>query len=166
MKLTGRELEVMRILWEADRPLMVSEIVQRDKNGTIYSVQRIIQNLIKKDVVAVEGMAYNKKALGRTFKPLISAESVELDNIREMFRKAVSKNITASRLIAALLPTDNDEQTLKELNQLEEIIRERKKQLLSEETFDKPPEEPDGGIPDEILKNESFFQLFDKFGIN
>lgn len=45
MKLTKRELAIMRVLWDADHPLMVSEIVQKDKNGTIYSVQRIIQNL-------------------------------------------------------------------------------------------------------------------------
>ena len=68
-KLTNRELAVMRILWEADHSLMVSEIVQKDKNGTIYSVQRIIQNLMKKNMVAIDGIAYNKKALGRTFKP-------------------------------------------------------------------------------------------------
>lgn len=130
MKLTNRELEVMRILWAAEKPLMVSEIVQKDKNGTIYSVQRIIQNLIKKDMVAVEGIAYNKKALGRTFKPLVSSEVIELNNIQEMLGNMVSKDITASHLIAALLPSDNDEKTLNELNNLEEIIRERKKQIL------------------------------------
>ena len=140
MKLTQRELEIMRILCEADKPLMVSEIVQRDKNGTIYSVQRIIQNLIKKDMVAVEGMAYNKKALGRTFKPLVSAETIELNNIQEMFSKIVSKNIAASHLIAALLPADNSEQTLEELNRLEEMIRERKKQIMGGETSGKLPE--------------------------
>lgn len=130
MKLTNRELEVMRILWAAEKPLMVSEIVQKDKNGTIYSVQRIIQNLIKKDMVAVEGIAYNKKALGRTFKPLVSSEVIELNNIQEMLGNMVSKDITASHLIAALLPSNNDEKTLNELNNLEEIIRERKKQIL------------------------------------
>ena len=140
MKLTQRELEIMRILCEADKPLMVSEIVQRDKNGTIYSVQRIIQNLIKKDMVAVEGMAYNKKALGRTFKPLVSAETIELNNIQEMFSKIVSKNVAASHLIAALLPADNSEQTLEELNRLEEMIRERKKQIMGGETSGKLPE--------------------------
>ena len=140
MKLTERELEIMRILWEADKSLMVSEIVQRDKNGTIYSVQRIIQNLIKKEMVAVEGMAYNKKALGRTFKPLVSAETIEMSNIQDMFSKMVSRNIAASHLIASLLPTDNNEQTLEELNRLEEIIRERKQQILSEETSGKLPE--------------------------
>ncbi|MDE7199558.1 MAG: BlaI/MecI/CopY family transcriptional regulator [Lachnospiraceae bacterium] len=134
MKLTERELEVMRILWEADKPLMVSEIVQRDKNGTIYSVQRIIQNLIKKEMVAVEGMAYNKKALGRTFKPLVSAESIEQSHIQDVFSKMVSRNIAVSHLIAALLPADSSEQTLEELNRLEDIIRERKKRILGEET--------------------------------
>ena len=136
MKLTNRELEVMRILWAAEKPLMVSEIVQNDKNGTIYSVQRIIQNLIKKDMVAVEGIAYNKKALGRTFKPLVSSEVIELNNIQEMFKNMVSKNITASNLIAALLPSANDEQTLEELNKLEKIIHERKRQILENGAFD------------------------------
>lgn len=140
MKLTERELEIMRILWEADKPLMVSEIVQRDKNGTIYSVQRIIQNLIKKEMVAVEGMAYNKKALGRTFKPIVSAETIELNNIRDMFGKMVSRNIAVSHLIASLLPADNNEQTLEELNRLEEIIRERKKQILTGKTSGNFPE--------------------------
>ncbi|MCM1211979.1 MAG: BlaI/MecI/CopY family transcriptional regulator [Blautia sp.] len=130
MKLTNRELAVMRVLWEAEKPLMVSEIVQRDKDGTIYSVQRIIQNLIKKDMVAVDGIAYNKKALGRTFRPLVGSEVIELDAIREMLDGLVSKNIAASQLIASLLPTDNNEETLRELNHLEEIIHERKRQIL------------------------------------
>lgn len=138
MKLTNRELEVMRILWAAEKPLMVSEIVQKDKNGTIYSVQRIIQNLIKKDMVAVEGIAYNKKALGRTFKPLVNSEIIELNAIQELFDSLVSKNITASHLIAALLPSGNDEKTLDELNNLEEIIRERKKQILEDGASDEP----------------------------
>ena len=126
-KLTNRELAVMRILWEADHSLMVSEIVQKDKNGTIYSVQRIIQNLMKKNMVAIDGIAYNK---GRTFKPLVSAESIEINAIQEMFSGLVSKNISGSHLIAALLPTDNDDRTLEELNQLEEFIRARKNQIL------------------------------------
>ena len=142
MKLTNRELAVMRILCEADHSLMVSEIVQKDKNGTIYSVQRIVQNLIKKNMVAIDGIAYNKKALGRTFKPLVSIESIEINAIQEMFSGLVSKNIAASHLIAALLPTDNDDKTLEELNQLEEIIRARKAQFLQNQiqTSDEPDE--------------------------
>ncbi|MCH5249048.1 MAG: BlaI/MecI/CopY family transcriptional regulator [Lachnospiraceae bacterium] len=134
MKLTNRELAVMRILWESDKPLMVSEIVQRDKNGTIYSVQRIIQNLIKKNMVAVDGVSYNKKALGRTFRPLVTSEVIELNSLRDMLNNMISKNITASHLIAALLPTENDSNTLEELNKLEEIIKQRKKEIIDSDT--------------------------------
>ena len=40
MKLTTREIEIMQILWESEKPLTVAEIVERDENGTIDSVQR------------------------------------------------------------------------------------------------------------------------------
>ena len=63
-------------------------------------------------------------------KPLVSAESIEINAIQEMFSGLVSKNISGSHLIAALLPTDNDDRTLEELNQLEEFIRARKNQIL------------------------------------
>lgn len=133
MKLTNRELTIMRILWESDHSLMVSEIVQKDKNSTIYSVQRIIQNLLKKNLVAIDGIAYNKKALGRTFKPTVTAESIEITAIRELFDGLVSKNIATSHLITALLPTENNEKTLEELNKLEEIIHLRKEQIYQEQ---------------------------------
>lgn len=132
MKLTKRELAVMKILWEANEPLMISEIVQRDKNSTIYSVQRVMQNLLKKNMVTVDKIVYNKKALTRKFKPVVDSESVELNILQEMFQNMVNKNIVASHLIAALLPSENDEKTLEELEELEKIIAERKRQILTE----------------------------------
>lgn len=77
MKLTNRELAVMRILWEAEKPLMVFEIVQRNKDGTIYSVQRIIQNLNKKSMVAVDGIAY-KKSVGQKWVVLWTYEFAKI----------------------------------------------------------------------------------------
>lgn len=141
MKLTSRELAVMKILWEADEPLMISEIVQREKNSTIYSVQRIMQNLLRKNAVTVDGIGYNKKALARKFSPIITSESVELGMIREMFGNMSSKNIPAANLIAALLPQENDEKTLAELEELEKIIARRKQQILDGNDKDKPTED-------------------------
>lgn len=141
MKLTSRELAVMKILWEADEPLMISEIVQREKNSTIYSVQRIMQNLLRKNAVAIDGIGYNKKALARKFSPIITSESVELGMIREMFGNMSSKNIPAANLIAALLPQENDEKTLAELEELEKIIARRKQQILDGNDKDKPTED-------------------------
>ena len=141
MKLTSRELAVMKILWEADEPLMISEIVLREKNSTIYSVQRIMQNLLRKNAVTIDGIGYNKKALARKFSPIITSESVELGMIREMFGNMSSKNIPAANLIAALLPQENDEKTLAELEELEKIIARRKQQILDGNDKDKPTED-------------------------
>lgn len=141
MKLTSRELAVMKILWEADEPLMISEIVQREKNSTIYSVQRIMQNLLRKNAVTIDGIGYNKKALARKFSPTITSEIVELGMIREMFGNMSSKNIPAANLIAALLPQENDAKTLAELEELEKIIARRKQQILEGNDKDKPTED-------------------------
>lgn len=131
MKLTKRELAVMQILWEAGEPLMASEIAQRE-DSTIYSVQRIIKNLIQKGIVEVGDIRYNKKALARTFQPTVSAKDIEVDVIQEMFHGMIGRNISASHLIAALLPAENDQDTLKELDELERLILERKAQILQE----------------------------------
>lgn len=132
MKLTKREIDVMRVLWEAEEALLVSEIVNRG-GGTVYSVQRVMQSLLKKGMVAVDGHAYNNKTLGRKFKPLVSSESIEAEAIQELIGSLLNKSIAASHLLASLLPTDNSKDTLEELDRLEEMIKERKKQILKME---------------------------------
>ena len=103
MKLTKRELDVMKILWNAKKPLMVSEIVQLDNDSTIYSVQRLISNLLKKGMIEVDSIVFNQKALARKFKPT-----------------------------AALLPNDSSPEALNELADLEKIISDRISELSSE----------------------------------
>lgn len=132
MKLTKREIDVMRILWESEKALMVSEIVNRE-GGTVYSVQRVMQSLLKKGMVAVDGYAYSNKTLGRKFKPLVSSESIESEALQELTGSLINKSIATSHLLASLLPTDNSEDTLSELDRLEEMIKERKKQILKME---------------------------------
>ena len=132
MKLTNREIEVMQILWQAGEPLMVSEIVQRDPNSTVYSVQRIMQNLLRKKAADVDSIGYNQKALARKFRPLITEESVETGMLQEMLRKVSGGEGQRARLIASLLPQENDEKTLAELEELEKIIAERKQQILDD----------------------------------
>ncbi len=134
MKLTKRELAVMRILWDAKEPLMASEIAQRD-NNTIYSIQRIIKNLIAKELVEVSDIRYNKKSLARTFQPTVESEDIEIDVIQNMFQNLLGKNIATSHLIAAFVPAENDP---KVLDELEKIILERKQQLLQGEASDIP----------------------------
>lgn len=131
MKVTKRELDILQLMWQTDKSLMISEIVQKDKTGacTIYSVQRIVKNLVEKGLVEVDGFAQNKKVIGRTFRPLIQSEDIELDIINDRLQDLVHK-FSTTHLVAALLPKDNtDENAEKILDELEEMIQERKKEL-------------------------------------
>ena len=132
MKLTKRELDVMKILWSAKKPLMVSEIVQLDNDSTIYSVQRLISNLLKKGMIEVDSIVFNQKALARKFKPTANAENVEIELIQDMLKDSFGKDIPASHLIAALLPNDSSPEALNELADLEKIISDRISELLTE----------------------------------
>jgi len=92
-----------------------------------------MQSLLKKGMVAVDGYAYSNKTLGRKFKPLVSSESIESEALQELTGSLINKSIATSHLLASLLPTDNSEDTLSELDRLEEMIKERKKQILKME---------------------------------
>ena len=111
---------------------MVSEIVQLDNDSTIYSVQRLISNLLKKGMIEVDSIVFNQKALARKFKPTANAENVEIELIQDMLKDSFGKDIPASHLIAALLPNDSSPEALNELADLEKIISDRISELSSE----------------------------------
>ena len=116
MKLTTREIEIMQILWESEEPLTVAEIVERDENGTIDSVQRITKSLIKKNFIAVDGYTQVGKKISRKLKKFIDF--------------LVPKSISASNLVAALVPIEHSKEALDELNMLEQEILKRKEEIL------------------------------------
>lgn len=137
MKLTKRELAVMRVLWEADSALMITEIANRsDDNATVYSIHRIIQSLLKKDMVAVDGYNFDQRTPARKFKPTVKAENIEMTATKELLGSIFGKNVPASHFMAALLPSIYDEDAMKELDKLQEMIAERKKQLLENQEDD------------------------------
>ncbi len=138
MRLTKRELAVMRVLWEANEPLTVSEIVERDADGTIDSVQRVVKNLLKKNAVAIEGYEQIGKKISRKLKPVIDSESIELPAFEEFINNLASKNISTCHIVAALLPTDDSPKALEELNALEELIKRKKAEIMAEESANDP----------------------------
>ena len=129
MKLTKRELAVMGVLWDSAEALMVSEIVKREPKSTIFSVQRVIKNLLSKGMVTVDSHEYSHKTLARKFKAVVSAEDFEIENMQKMFSALTNKEIPASHLVASLLSTVNDDKIMDELSKLEEIIKAKKQSL-------------------------------------
>lgn len=46
--LTGRQLDVMQILWASEKPLIASEILKRNETLNIHTVQSVLKSLVEK----------------------------------------------------------------------------------------------------------------------
>lgn len=107
MNLMSRELAVIQILWDAEEPITVVGIVVREENETIDSVQWGTKNLLKKNLIAIEDYTQMENKIAHRLKPLVKQESIEIPTIATLVNNLVSKNISASHIMAALLPTDH-----------------------------------------------------------
>ena len=52
-KLTSREIDILNILWENEKPLIASEIADARSDLTINTVQAVLRKLLKYQLVEV-----------------------------------------------------------------------------------------------------------------
>lgn len=101
-KISDSELEVMRVLWEADAPLPISQIrvtLQQRKGWEPTTVKTLVQRLCNKHALAQE------KQNVFYYRPLISQEEYQAwatnDLIQRLYRGS------ARNLVAALVHSDS-----------------------------------------------------------
>ena len=88
VELTEREYMVMKILWESNRPMLVSEIIPLTKNTSVHTIHALLNSLIKKGLIKVVGSIKMVKVPSRLFAPAVSisefamlrSEKVFIDN--------------------------------------------------------------------------------------
>lgn len=121
IKLTRRQEDIMKILWESDKPLIASEIVKRQDDLNINTVQATLRALIKKNAIEVADIVYSGTVLSRSYRPILNRDQVitEYDHV-------VSKVLKDKNLIARYVDEVNDLATITEL---EKIIKEKKEKL-------------------------------------
>ena len=75
MELTKSELEIMKVLWEAGRPLTRGEILELsvDKHWKDNSIHILLNRLLAKGAIAEGGFTRSGKSYGRLYEPQISA---------------------------------------------------------------------------------------------
>lgn len=130
LKLTDRELDILNILWSAQKPLVASEITKSNDSLTINTVQAVLRNLLKKELIKVDKIVYSGTVLSRCYTPVISQDDFELQQVVNQI-KSVNKKITIPNIVATLLEEENNEETA--LKELEEWLKKRKKQINKEE---------------------------------
>ena len=120
-ELKKRQLEVMDVLWEADEPMIASEIVKAREDLNVNTVQAALRSLVKKNYSEVADIVYSGTVLSRRYKTLITKEdytnSIETD---------LNKILHNPSLFAHYIDQIDD---LDLITRLEGIINKRKEDL-------------------------------------
>lgn len=124
-RITKKQLEIMKILWSSDKPLIASEILKRNDSLNINTVQACLRALVNKQFIKVADIVYSGTVLTRSYTPLVSREDFLGTACQDIIGKA-----KVSSLIASLIDTETN---LNELEELEKLIEQKKEELKSGE---------------------------------
>ena len=115
--LTKKENEVMSILWQNKKPLTAHQIKESDNSLSIYTVQQVLQRLLKMNYIKVADINYSGTVLARFYTPVISQA-----NYIQFLLGVNSPYDLASNFIES---THDD----KELEKLEQLIKKQRASL-------------------------------------
>ena len=76
MELTKSEMEIMDVLWAAEKPLSRSDLLERSEEKTWKdsSVHILLNGLLQKKAIREAGVVKRSKTYGRTFEPTMTRE--------------------------------------------------------------------------------------------
>jgi len=124
MKLTKSELEIMNVLWKAERPLSRAEILElsSDKTWKDNSIHILLNGMLKKGAIQWDSFARSGKVWGRLYAPTISIGEYYRENL---FQPGGEEAYPL--LLAAMV--DDDDLSDETMEKLEEILRKRRERM-------------------------------------
>ncbi len=120
-KLSKQQLEVMKLLWNSDEPLMASDIVKLHESLNINTVQACLRVLIKAEAIEVADIVHSGTVLSRRYRPLLSKDEYFSETYKDILGDA-----SRSSLIASFISIETD---ISELDRLRELIDKRKAEI-------------------------------------
>lgn len=120
-KITGSEVEVLEILWQAGEPLSVASIrtqLERERGWNASTVKTLLRRLCDKGVVTIE------KREVFYYRPLLDREEYRRWSARSLLHRVFRGN--ARDLIASLV--EEDQLSEADLEELREILYAKEEQ--------------------------------------
>lgn len=124
MKLTKSELEIMNVLWRADRPLSRSDILalSTEKSWKDNSIHILLNGMLKKEAIVEAGFARSGKVWGRLYAPNVSIDEYYNENL---FSQTSQKEFPL--LFSAMV--NRADITAEMIDELESILQKRRQEL-------------------------------------
>ena len=120
--LSSKQYDVMKILWNENKPMHASEIVKASLNLNINTVQASLKKLVEEGYVEIPGISYSGKVLARQYQAKVS---------RDEYMKKICTNLldisSSEKVMASLIEREQD---VNVLERLENLIKKVKDNLL------------------------------------
>ena len=126
--LSETELDIMQLLWKEPNGLSRPEILSRleGKDWNPNSIHQVLNSMMKKGVLQVDGITRCGKVYGRTYTPTMTQQEFLARRTQEI-TPSLSSRERILGIVAALADQEGlDEETILEL---ERMLNERKKEL-------------------------------------
>lgn len=120
-RITKKQLEIMKILWSSDKPLIASEILKRNDSLNINTVQACLRALVNKQFIKVADIVYSGTVLTRSYTPIVTQD----EYLDFAYQDIVGKGKSTS-LIASLIDSETSPE---ELDLIEKMIQQKKQEL-------------------------------------
>ena len=79
-KITTNQLDVLKVLWNSDKALSATDIIDLNLSLNINTVRVSLQKLLKHGIIAVDNIIFSGTVLTRTYRAALSSESYIADN--------------------------------------------------------------------------------------
>jgi len=116
LRLTNREFDIMKVLWESELALSSREITNADDSLNQNTVQATIRTLLKRKLITIDSIGYSGKVLTRKYKPLLQEDD---------YYNSLMTSKGTNNLIATFI----NKSDLNELKEIEKMIIEKKNEI-------------------------------------
>ncbi len=120
MELTKSEMEIMDVLWDSEKPLSRSDLLEQSEEKTWKdsSVHILLNGLLQKQAIAEAGLVRRSKTYGRVFSPTMTREEYFASTI---FSHRHKPDIVG--LMQALL--SREDITQEQMNQIRALVSQK-----------------------------------------
>ena len=121
MELTKSEMEIMDVLWDADKPMSRADLLAQsdEKTWKDSSVHILLNGLLQKGAIQEAGLVKRSKTYGRVFSPTLTREEYFAETI---FSHRHKPNIVG--LFEALLRREDI--TQEDLRQIAALVEQKR----------------------------------------
>lgn len=127
--LTPNELEIMELMWRENRPLSRTDIIELspDRSWKASSIHILLNKMLDKDAIKVDGFVRTGKNYGRTYSPALSNVDYLLMTIKG---SSLYQNSRKEATIAVISSLINDKDiTAQDIREIEAVIEAKKSKL-------------------------------------